>query len=285
VHREQRERLGDEVVVVKAISWVSEELNEWKNTKGDGGIIYYVNGVFHDDDSFSIGTKDRDAALDHRSRLVELTDLDIEFTLENGKPRGGDHTGTKWVIAKGGYPGDVREPYGFSDTARPAVAQSAPASVSVAPVAKNQVNDAINRAVALKAAANWVGSEHEILDVLGAANTFLEWLTSDHGSPSTAEVMGEGSEGPSSGPAGTSPSASLEVVGDSGEGVPTSEATSEWGEKSPEAGEEILELLNIAYGGKAHALRAARTKHGTGILRLGQLTEYQAGQLLEEAES
>jgi len=197
-------------MVMKSVSWVADEPNLFASQHGD---IWYVNGSFHDGDTFSIGSKDSNAALDHRSRLFDLIDNEEEFTLENGKPRGEGKSGTKWTISKAGYPGDPRVPYGQNESAqnwgKPKTTQS-----GSGPDSRDL---AISKAVALKAAAEFAAGRGSAPDVLQVADAFLEWLTAD-GGPSTSAVADP--EGETSGSAPVV----VPVGGISGEGASTGAA-------------------------------------------------------------
>lgn len=180
-------------MVDKTVTWVGEDASPIDT---QFGTLYYVNGKFGDGDSFSIGKKDRNAALDIRSELFNLIDQEGDYTLEDTGKKNNDDM-TKWKLK--GWPGHDYVPYQGN------APSGSPAPSSGAPVAHNGASrdDAISRAVALKAAATLWSGTGEMDKALHSADDILKWLTgAGPSSPpgDAATVTGAGGVGVASEP-------------------------------------------------------------------------------------
>jgi hypothetical protein len=183
-------------MTLKEVSSVIDDINKWD---GPNGTVYYVTAMFTDETVGSVGRKDHDAALEVQGLLREAIGIEQDFTLES---KGQTKTGRDKFNIKGfGTPG------GAATYTAPGV-QGGGGSGAASPASRGsrspeQIDD-IRRAVALKAAAAFIG--HDIgtspQDVLKFADIFLEWLSSEpalgayesvEGSPSPPQA-GAGSE-------------------------------------------------------------------------------------------
>jgi hypothetical protein len=162
--------------VIKTIVTIDAEARPWEGPKG---TLMFLSGAFTDGEGWSIGVIP--ANLDkRRAQLAQLVGVPGEFELE-AKP---EYQGVaQWKIKS--YPGQT--PFNPGGERKPSREKS-PAET-----------EAIARAVALKAAVEFVDVGWGVTGVLEAANQFLAWLqTSPAGgtaSPASATPAGAQSGG------------------------------------------------------------------------------------------